>query len=70
MTLTLKKKKKRQVTKESEKVFELRMSPIWTSVRPLTWSPTTSFSLNWREMDLMGGLFGGCGIGWMVASRG
>jgi len=21
--------------------------------------PTTSFSLNWRNMDLMGGLFGG-----------
>ncbi|KAK4829982.1 hypothetical protein QYF61_008113 [Mycteria americana] len=25
----------------------------------LTRSPTTSFSLNWRDMDLMGGLFGG-----------
>jgi len=24
------------------------------SVRPLTWSPTTSFSLNWRDMDLVG----------------
>jgi len=28
-------------------------------VKPLTWSTTTSFSLNWREIDLMGGLFGG-----------
>ncbi|TRZ12817.1 hypothetical protein HGM15179_014273 [Zosterops borbonicus] len=32
------------------------MSFIWTSVKPLTWSPTTSFSLNWREMDSMNGL--------------
>jgi len=27
--------------------------------KPLTWSTTTSFSLNWRAMDLMGGPFGG-----------
>ena len=27
--------------------------------KPLTRSPTTSFSLNWRAMDLMGGMFGG-----------
>ena len=27
--------------------------------KPLTLSPTTSFSLNWRAMDLMGGMFGG-----------
>jgi len=25
--------------------------------RPLTKSPTTSFSLNWRDTDLMGELF-------------
>ena len=31
---------------------------IWSSVRPLTWSPTTSFSLNWRDRDFTGGLFG------------
>jgi len=31
---------------------------IWTSVRPLTRSATTSFSLNWKDTDLMGGLFG------------
>ena len=30
----------------------------------------TSFSLNWGDMDLMDGLFGGWGIGWMVAVRG
>jgi len=36
-----------------------RATSIWTSVRPLTWSPTTSLPLNWREMDLVGGLFGG-----------
>ena len=29
------------------------------SVKPLTQSPTTPFSLNWRDMDLMGGLFRG-----------
>ena len=42
----------------------------WTSARPLTWSPTTSLSLNWREMDLKSRLFGGQGIGCMVAGRG
>jgi len=31
---------------------------IWNSVKPLTWCPTMS-SLNWGDMDLMGGLFGG-----------
>lgn len=30
-----------------------------TSVKPLTHSPTTSVSLNWREMVLMGELFTG-----------
>ena len=35
------------------------MDVIWIFVKPLTRSPTTSFSLNWRAMDLMGGLFGG-----------
>ena len=47
-----------------------RMSSIWTFVKTLTWSSTTSFSLNWRHMDLMGALFSGWGISWMVASRG
>jgi len=32
--------------------------------------PTTAFSLNWRDRDLMGGLFGGCGTGWKVTARG
>jgi len=35
------------------------MSSIWIHLKPLTWSPTTSFSLNWGDMDLMGGLLGG-----------
>ena len=35
------------------------MSSIWTSVRPLTWYLITSFSPNWKGMDLMGGLFAG-----------
>ena len=38
---------------------------IWIFVKPLTLSPTIRFSLNWRAMDLMGGLFGGQGlVGW------
>ena len=32
--------------------------------------PTTSLSLNWRDVDLKGGLFGGLGIGWKVVDRG
>ena len=32
---------------------------IWTSVRPLIWYPTTAFSPNWTDMDLMSGLFDG-----------
>ena len=35
------------------------MSSMWTSVRPLTWYLITSFSPNWKGMDLMGGLFAG-----------
>lgn len=27
----------------------------WTSERPLAWSPTTSFSQNCKDMDLVGG---------------
>ena len=29
------------------------MSSTWISERLLTWSPTTSFSLNWRDMDCL-----------------
>jgi len=32
------------------------MSSMWTSVRPLMWSPMISFSPNWKEMDLTGRL--------------
>jgi len=46
------------------------MSSIWTSSRPLTWSLTTSFSLNWRGMDLKDGLFDELGIGWLGAAEG
>jgi len=35
------------------------MSSIWTSAKPSTWSPTTSFFLNQGDLHLMGGLFGG-----------
>jgi len=43
---------------------------IKTSARPLTWSLTTSFSLNWRGRDLKDGLFGELGIGWLDAAKG
>jgi len=45
------------VTRSVDK--ERAMDVIWSSVRPLTWSPTTFFALNWRDMGLMGGLFSG-----------
>lgn len=35
---------------------EQLVSPIWTSVRPLTQYPATYFSSNWKGKDLMGGL--------------
>ena len=35
------------------------MSSVWTSARSLVWFPATSLTLNWREMDLKGGLFSG-----------
>jgi len=35
------------------------MSPVWTSVRPLTWYPTPSSFLNWRDG------FDGCTVQWM-----
>jgi len=28
------------------------MSSAWTCARPLTWTPSTSVSLNWRDMGL------------------
>ncbi|KAJ7421781.1 hypothetical protein WISP_41160 [Willisornis vidua] len=37
--------------------------------KAMTWSPTISFSLNWREMDMMDGLFSGQEIARMVKSR-
>ena len=37
---------------------------------PLKWSLTTSFSLDWRGMDLKDGLFDGLGIGWLNAGKG
>ena len=46
------------------------MSSTWISVKPLTWSLTTSFSLNWRGEDLKDGLFGGLGTGWQDAAKG
>jgi len=38
---------------------ELRMSSIWTSLRPLTQFPMTSFSLHWRDG------FDGCTVQYM-----
>ena len=46
------------------------MSSAWTSAKPLTWFLTTSFSLNWRGVDLKDGLFDGLGIGWLDAGKG
>ena len=45
------------------------MSSTWTSAKPLTWSLTTTFSLNWRGVDLKDELFHGLGIGWLDAAR-
>jgi len=47
-----------------------RVSSIWSSAKPLTWSLTTSFSLNWGGVDLKDGLFSGLGIGWLDAAKG
>ena len=38
---------------------ELWMTSAWNSEGLLIQSPTTSFSPNWRDGDLTGGLFGG-----------
>jgi len=45
------------------------LSSTGTCARPLTWSCNTSLSLNWRDLDLKGELFGGKRIGWMIAAR-
>lgn len=45
---------------------EPQMSSIWTSTRLLTQSSKTSFSPNWRDMDLM---FSRYEVGWMDQSR-
>jgi len=36
-----------------------RATDVSTSVWPLTWYPIIRFSPNWKDMDLMGGLFNG-----------
>lgn len=48
----------------------LQMSFICVSVKLLTRSTMTFFSLNWREMDLIGGVLDGQEIGWTVTSSG
>ena len=45
------------------------MSFILTSVMPLSWYPTTFFSLNWKDMDLMRGQFHGRRTGSRTESR-
>ena len=41
----------------------------WDLVRPLTQSPITSFSLSWKDVDLMGGLFNGWGTDCEIVFR-
>jgi len=48
---------------------ETSMPSIWTSARPVTWSPITSFSPNWKDVDLLGGLFNRQGTGYKNISR-
>ena len=45
------------------------MSSIWTSVRSLTWYTTISFSLNWKDKDLMGELLNRWRTGCRIESR-
>jgi len=45
------------------------MSSTWTSAKPLAWSLTTSFSLNWRGVDLKDELFDGLGIGCLDSAK-
>ena len=45
------------------------MSPIHILVRPLTLSPLTSFSPDWKDMDLMGGLISGQGTDCEIEPR-
>jgi len=42
---------------------------MWTSERPQTWFPTTSCSPNWKDMDVMGGLFNRWGTGCRIIPR-
>ena len=46
------------------------MLSSWTSAKPLTWSLTTSFSLNWRGVDFEDGLLDGLGIGCLDTAKG
>lgn len=45
------------------------MTSIWTSVRSLMQYPTTAFSPNWKDTDLMGELFNGWRTGCKIESR-
>jgi len=47
-----------------------RISSTWSSAKLLTWSLTTSFSLNWRGMDLKDGLFDELRTGCLVTAKG
>lgn len=49
--------------------WEWQVSFIWTSVKPWSQSPASSFSLNSRVIDLMDGFFSAQGFSWMVWSR-
>ena len=46
-----------------------RATDVSTSVWPLTWYPIIRFSPNWKDMDLMGGLFNGQGTDYEIVSR-
>jgi len=49
---------------------EKLMLSVWASVRLSTWYFTTTFSPNWKDMDLMSGLSDGLAAGLSPESGG
>jgi len=56
-------------TTTTHKDEEQLMSSTWTSVRPLIRYPTISFSPNWKDIDLTGGLLNGQRTGCRIKPR-